>query len=172
MFTNNAWADTYTWNLAEGDLGTTGSPSSSVTKGSPSITWSASYTWGGSTATKYFGNDATKGVQVGSGSSTNKCSTMILSTSGISGTITNVTVNGCHASNGGASIVIKVGGTTVKTSTNFTTSNANYSTGTISQSGTIEITISNSKAKAFYVKSISITYSGGGGGGSTNYTVV
>ena len=154
------FADTYTWTLTSGDLGTTGSPFFSVKK--DNVTWTTVYTWGASNATKYFGwdgSDSKKGVQIGAGSSANKCTEAVFSTSDISGTITNITVNGSHASSGGASIVIKVGGETVKSSTNFTTTAADYSTGTISKSGEIEITISNSQAKAFYIKSISITYS-------------
>lgn len=153
------FADTYTWTLVSGDLGSTGSPRSSVKK--DNVTWTTGYTWGASDATKYFGwdtSDSKKGVQIGSESSSNKCTKAVFSTSDISGTITNVTVNGSHASSGGASIVIKVGGETVKSSTNFTTAAADYSTGTISKIGQIEITISNSKAKAFYLKSIKVTY--------------
>ena len=151
------FADTYTWTLASGDLGGQTSPASSVKKGSPAITWNTTYTWG--TSSKYLGwdgNNTKKGVQIGSGSA--YCTKAVFSTSDISGTITNITVNGSHASSGGASIVIKVGGETVKSSTNFTTTATDYSTGTISKSGQIEITISNSKEKAFYLKSISITY--------------
>ena len=153
------FADTYTWTLASGDLGSTGSPLSSVKKNN--VTWTTGYTWGASNATKFFGwdgSDSKKGVQIGAGSSANKCTKAVFSTSDISGTITNVTVNGSHASSGGASIVIKVGGETVKSSTNFTTTAADYSTGTISKIGQIEITISNSKDKAFYLKSIKVTY--------------
>ena len=153
------FADTYTWTLASGDLGSTGSPLSSVKKNN--VTWTTGYTWGASNATKYFGwdtSDSKKGVQIGAGSSANKCTKAVFSTSDISGTITNVTVNGSHASSGGASIVIKVGGETVKSSTDFTTAAADYSTGTISKIGQIEITISNSKATAFYLKSVKVTY--------------
>ena len=153
------FADTYTWTLASGDLGSTGSPLSSVKKNN--VTWTTGYTWGASNATKYFGwdgSDSKKGVQIGAGSSANKCTKAVFSTSDISGTITNVTVNGSHASSGGASIVIKVGGEIVKSSTNFTQTAADYSTGTISKIGQIEITISNSKDKAFYLKSIKVTY--------------
>ena len=151
------FADTYTWTLASGDLGGQTSPASSVKKGSPAITWNTTYTWG--TSSKYLGWDGSntkKGVQIGSGSA--YCTKAVFSTSDISGTITNITVNGSHAASGGASIVIKVGGETVKSSTNFTTTATDYSTGTISKSGQIEITISNSKTKAFYLKSITITY--------------
>ena len=153
----SVFADAYTWTLASGDLGGQTSPASSVKKGSPAITWNTTYTWG--TSSKYLGwdgNNTKKGVQIGSGSA--YCTKAVFSTSDISGTITNITVNGSHASSGGASIVIKVGGETVKSSTNFTTTATDYSTGTISKSGQIEITISNSKEKAFYLKSISITY--------------
>ncbi len=165
MSIGNVWADnvTYTWNLANGDLGANGNPATSVTKGSPEITWSTDFTWGGST--KYLGNDNNKGVQIGAATKSSvvkNCTSLVLSTSGITGTITNITVNGCHASSGGASIIIKVGGTTVKSSTNFTTTNDNYSTGNITATGGIEITISNSAEKAFYLKSISVSYTTGG----------
>lgn len=162
------FADTYTWTLASGDLGGQTSPASSVKKGSPAITWNTTYTWG--TSSKYLGwdgNNTKKGVQIGSGSA--YCTKAVFSTSDISGTITNITVNGSHASSGGASIVIKVGGETVKSSTNFTTTATDYSTGTISKSGQIEITISNSKEKAFYLKSISITYTPAPSGYAVTY---
>ncbi len=153
--------DPYTWNLASGDLGTTGSPLASVSKGTPALTWSADYTWGDSGANKYFGWDGNKGVQIGSGSATNKCSSVVLSTSGYTDYIQNIQINFAHASSGGASVEVSVGGTSLtyesNTSASATTSSADYLfTSTSLLKGDVEITFSNSAAKAFYIKSISI----------------
>ena len=143
------WGADYTWTVQSGDWGTSNSPATSITKGSPSTTWSAAWSW---SEESYF-----NGLQIGS--SNNPCTNLTLSTEGIAGTITNITVNARKGSSGTAQIAMSVGGVSVKSSTNLTTSNANYSTGNISKSGEIQIVISNT-AKAFYINSISVTYSG------------
>jgi uncharacterized repeat protein (TIGR02543 family) len=160
----------YSWTLASGDLGTTGSPTTSISsKGSPAINWSAEYTWGGSDATKYFGSDANKGVQIGTGNATNKCATLVLSTSGVSGTITDVTINTSGASSVNATVGVQVGNTNFKYNNAYTASLTNSNTAysfTGNASGTITITWSNSSAKALYIKSITVTAT------NTQYNVV
>ena len=151
----------YDWTLASGDLGSTGSPLASVSKGTPAITWSADYTWGGDGATKYFGFESARGVQIGAGSAANKCSSLVLSTSGYTGNIQNVLINFAQAKDGGASVSVTVGGTSLtcedNTSVNATTSSADYLfTSTSLLKGNVVISFTNSAPKAFYVKSISI----------------
>ena len=71
----------YVWSLAKDDLGTTGSPAASVSKGMPELIWSTSYTWPAN-ATKAFNWDTQykRGVQIGTGNATNKCESLVLST--------------------------------------------------------------------------------------------
>ena len=158
MFTcGNAWGATvnYSWTLAAGDLNTV-NPTKIITVGSPATTWNVSYTW---SASPYF-NDET--LQIGS--EANPCTNLTLTAPNFGGTITGITVNAKMASSGTAKISMSVGGVSVKSATNLTTSYADYSTGAISQSGAVQITIANT-AKAFFIKSIAVTCSG------TVYTV-
>lgn len=153
---------TYSWTLASGDLGTQGSPLSTVTKGSPELSWNASYSWP-SNANKYFGWDGNnaKGVQIGSGSSTNKCNSLVLSSTSYSGTVSKIVVNGAIASKGSTKVTVKVNGTALKygksESVSLTASATAYTFTTDTPiGGTIEITFTNSADKAFYIKSIAI----------------
>lgn len=151
---------TYVWSLVSGDLGTTGSPAGSVSKGTPSMTWSIDYAWGIG-ATQYFGSDANKGIQIGAGSDANKCISAVFSSSSYSGGVATIVVNASHASSGGASISVAVGGEKMKCNGSdvvacSTTATEYTFTSSALLSGEIVITISNSKAKAIYLKSISI----------------
>ena len=154
----------YSWTLASGDLGTTGSPLSTVTKGSPELSWNASYSWP-SGANQYFGWDSnlnsSRGVQIGSGSSTNMCESLVLSSTSFSGSVSTIVVNGSIASKGNTKVTVRVNGTTLKSgsseSVSLTTTAAAYTFTTNTPiEGTIEITFTNSAAKAFYIKSIAI----------------
>lgn len=160
--TGGGLGDPYSWTLASGDLGTQGSPLSTVTKGSPELSWNASYSWP-SNANKYFGWDGNnaKGVQIGSGSSTNKCNSLVLSSTSYSGTVSKIVVNGAIASKGSTKVTVKVNGTALKygksESVSLTTSATAYTFTTDTPiGGTIEITFTNSADKAFYIKSIAI----------------
>ncbi len=106
----------------------------------------------------YWGYDGTKGQQFGSGSSPYK--SLTLSTSGIPGTITSITVNASTASSATATLNVTVGGTSY-ISHALTTSATNY-TGSGSSSGEVVIAITQTTAKALYIKSISVTYEEGG----------
>lgn len=149
----------YSWDLASGDLGPNTSPytpATSVSKGSPSLTWNAAYVWKSSS---WFGNDNAKGVQVGA--SANPCYSAVLSTTGYSGYVESIRVNFSMASSGGASLAVKVGDTSLtcggKTSVNATTSAAAYVfTSTMLEKGNIELIFSNDKDKALYIKSVEI----------------
>lgn len=152
----------YAWNAVLADFGSAGSPKASITAGSPSITWTPEYTWGNpATATKHLGTDASKGVQIGSGSDANKCSSLVLSTSGYTQYVESIRINFSHANSGGASVSVKVGETSLKnsgnTSVNASNTPANYTfTGGSLVKGDIVITFENSASKAFYIKSIVI----------------
>ena len=141
----------YSWTLANSpsDWGSSYNLATKITKGSPAVTWTAEWAW--ST------NNYISGKQIGS--SDYPCTSLKLTTSGLGGTVTNITVNAKIASSGTAKISMKVGGTSVKSATSLTTTATDYSTGSISKTGDIEILITNT-AKAFYIYSISFTCSG------------
>lgn len=162
-----AAAATYTWTLASGDLGTTGSPASSVTKGilsttSSGIEWDLDFSWP-SDASKAFNFDGTynRGVQIGTGSATNKCNSFSLTTDGFTAAITKIVIGANTASSGSATVSVTVGGSNFKcggnntASLNTTTTPAEY-TFTGSGSGEIVISFTNSAAKALYLKSVKI----------------
>lgn len=105
----------------------------------------------------YFGYDGTKGQQFGSGSK--PCSEVTLSTSGISGTITKVTVNASTGSQATATMEVTVGGDSF-ISADLTSTATNYS-GTGSATGEVVIKLEQpSTSKALYIKSIEIDYEG------------
>ena len=119
----------------------------------------------------YWGYDATKGQQFGSGNA--PYTSLTLSTSGIQGTITKIILNTSGASNIKGEAQIKVGDvefgdkiTLTKTATDYTL--------TGSASGDIVISYTQTSSKAIYIKSITVTYTpdGGGEGGETPETPV
>lgn len=107
----------------------------------------------------YYGYDATKGQQVGSGSKPAKA--MTLSTSGIPGTITAVKVNTSGASGIAGTFAVSVGETDFtcdeETSVALTSTATAYEF-TGSASGEIVLSWAQTSSKAFYVKSIEVTY--------------
>lgn len=110
-------------------------------------------------STTYFGYDATKGQQFGSGSS--PCAELSLSTTAIEGTVTSVKVNTSGASSVAADFKVKVGGTYFtcngNESVNLTKTATDY-TFTGSNSGEIRLEWAQTSSKALYVKSIEVTY--------------
>lgn len=162
-----AAATTYTWTLVSGDLGTTGNPASSVTKGilsttSSGIEWDLDFSWP-SNATKAFNFDGTynRGVQIGTGSATNKCNSFSLTTDGFMAAITKIVIGANTASSGSATVSVTVGGSNFKCGGNNTASLNTTTTPTEytfigSGSGEIVITFTNSASKALYLKSIKI----------------
>lgn len=145
-------ASGYSWTLAAGDLGNSAEPA--VSKTAEGLTWTLTPTWSGDS---YFANDATKGVQIGSGAKPVR--TYVLSTSGLSTkTITNITVNASTANSATATISVTVNGDSV-IDQSLTNTATNYTSGTISKKGSIVITLSQPTTnKALYLKSISIAY--------------
>lgn len=109
--------------------------------------------------------DATHGIHYGTNSAS--VTWLQLSTSDISGTITEVVVR-CRDARAAATISVSVGGDdfTCEESTTATNSSADY-TFTGSGSGKIVVLIDrgSSQTKALYCKTITVTYSSGGGDG-------
>lgn len=106
----------------------------------------------------FYGYDATKGQQFGSGSK--PFSSFTLSTSGISGTITEIKVNTSGASNIAGTLNVTVGGNAFGNEYTLT-KDATEVTFTGSASGAIVFNYAQTSSKAIYIKSISVTYSGG-----------
>ncbi len=106
--------------------------------------------------------DSTKGIHYGTGKLA--VSYLNLSTSGISGTITNISVNASGASKTSAKLDVTVGGAAFGSQQSITSSAAEYNF-TGSASGEIVVALTQSSAtKALYCKSITVVYSSGGGG--------
>ena len=105
----------------------------------------------------YYGTDNSgRGHQFGS--SSHAFYSLLLSTSGISGTIQSVKVNASTASGSDGKLSISVGGISYLSNQVLTTSATDY-TGNGSSSGTIVISISQTTIKALYIKSITVVYS-------------
>lgn len=152
---------TYTWTLANGEFGETGDPLTQVTKGTPAIEWAVSYDWVDG-ADQYIGWNSDRGIQFGVGNATRKCNAIVLNGSFGANIINNIVVNTAVASNGNAQLTVSVGGTTLQCNEQDSaqvnnTASANYTfTSTTGLTGDIVITITNSVAKAFYLKEIHI----------------
>lgn len=154
----------YVWSLAKDDLGTTGSPAASVSKGMPELIWSTSYTWPAN-ATKAFNWDTQykRGVQIGTGNATNKCESLVLSTTAYEGGVQTVVVGSNTASSGNAELTVKVGDTvftcdgdaSVKLNTSTTPTTYTF-TSPVPVEGKIVLSWTNSAAKALYLASIAI----------------
>lgn len=153
MVGNVAWATDYSYTFSSQQYTGTGS------KTLNGVSWTMAGTGGA-----YFGYDGTKGQQFGSGSK--PYSALSLSTSGISGTITQVVVNTSGASSIAGTVAVSVGSTNFQCNSKTTASlsaTATAYTFTGSASGDIVISWAQTSSKAIYVKSITVTYSGGGG---------
>ena len=100
----------------------------------------------------YFGYDATKGQQFGSGS--HPFSDVSLQSSAFSGTIDSVTVYTSGANNINATVQVSVGGTAYGSAKTITATNTSYTFNLGGKSGTISIDWVNSSSKAIYVKEI------------------
>ena len=126
------------------------------------VSWNLSSTWKDGSAPSVGNVDATKGQQIGTAA--DYATAFSLSTSGISGTVTSITVYTSGANDINASLSVTVGSTSFKcnenTSVSLTSTNTGY-TFTGSASGNVTLSWSNSSAKAMYFKSVSITHSTG-----------
>ena len=154
---------TYTWNAVLGDFGSSGTPLSAISAGTPTLTWIPTYTWGSSSASKYLGTDGSgRGVQIGAGSADNKCSKLVLVTTGYTGYVKDIRLNVTGASDGALTATVSVEETALKCSgnTSATISTAAADTYVFSSSdlvkGDIVISLTNTADKALYIKSIEI----------------
>lgn len=115
------------------------------------LTWNMTGTGG-----TYFGYDATKGQQFGSG---NKPYTAVtLSTSDYAGAVSSIKISTSGASSTNATVIVKVNGVQYGNKTSLTSSNKEYTftTSGNAQSGKIEIIYSQTSKKAIYIKTITI----------------
>jgi len=114
--------------------------------------------------------ESTKGIHYGTSNA--QVQYIQLSTSGISGTITQVVVNASTATNVDATVGVTVGGDAFGGDAQSLSSTATDYTFTGSASGAIVVRVAkpSAAAKALYVKSIEVTYTSSGGSGAT-YTV-
>ena len=129
-FTAKAWSAAGDWTISE-------------------KLWNMSGTDDGS---PYFGYDATKGQQFGSGS--HPYSDVSLQSSAFSGTIDSVTVYTSGANSINATVQVSVGGTAYGSAQTITNTNTPYTFNLGGKSGTISIDWVNSSSKAIYVKEI------------------
>lgn len=142
-----SFAETYTHTFVKGEMKT-----GSVTLSG--VTWNTAAD-PGTTAYNWDTNPTAKGIQIGTSKA--PCASYTFSTSHfVDYTITNITVNASTASGGTAKMQVSVGGVDYISQTSLTTSAKDY-TGAGSSSGDVVISFTNT-AKAFYIKSISITY--------------
>lgn len=149
----SAWGatNTYTYTFPKpADLSlTTGQTSYNLTLGN--VDWTLS----SSAAINFFGNDATKGLQIGSGGNPSKDFTF--STTGIPGTIKSITVNTSTASSATATLTVKVNDTQYGDTKALTKTATDY-TFTGGETGKIEISYAQTTEKALYIKSITVEY--------------
>ena len=128
----------------------------------PSKQWSTAGDWtldeklwtmsGTDDGSPFFGYDATKGQQFGSG--THPFSDVSLQSSAFSGTIDSVTVYTSGANSINATVQVSVGGTAYGSAKTITNTNTAYKFDLGGKSGTISIDYVNSSSKAIYIKEI------------------
>ena len=141
-----SFAETYTHTFSSGEL-------SDGTVTLSNIEWTSTIT--GST---FFGWDSNSGKGIQIGKAKEPATAYTLSSSAFADKmITNITVNASMASSGAAKLQVSVGGVSYIAETTLTTSAKDY-TGAGTSSGDVVISFTNTAAKAFYIKSISITY--------------
>lgn len=152
----------YTWNTSLADFGSSGSPKASISAGTPPLTWTPTYVWGGASASKYLGTDGSgRGVQVGAGSAANKCSSLTLTTTGYTDYIQNIRINVTGGQASALTASVSVGETALKNGVNTSITAGTTATNYVFSAddlvkGEVVISLVNSAAKALYIKSIEI----------------
>ena len=142
-----SFAETYTHTFAKGEMKTGSVTLSGVTWNTVANPSTTAYNWDGQATAK--------GIQIGTSKA--PCTSYTFTTSHFADyMVTNITVNASTASDGTAKMQVSVGGVDYIAQTALTTSATDY-TGAGSSSGDVVISFTNT-AKAFYIKSISITY--------------
>ena len=151
-----AWGatNTYTYTFVKESTSglTVGQTSYNLTLGD--VDWTLS----SSAAINYFGydsNSSDRGFQIGSSKKSSKDFT--LSTTGIAGKITSISVKASTAGTPTVSLIVKVNGTQYGEAKSLTTTATDY-TFTGAETGTIEICYSQTSSVALYIKSITVTY--------------
>ena len=166
-----AWAETYTMSMDSGTKNGTKDvhwTANNATLTHSNVSWSASFSGGSITNSNNY-------VQIGSKNS--PFTTITLSTSGISGTITEVKV-GCGAYNSNATVAVTVGGNAFGGNAQSvgaapsTSGPCAQNTFSGSASGAIVITITNGNSgRAGYIDYVSVTYTSGGSSSTPSLSV-
>jgi RPA family protein len=147
---NESVAGTYTHTFAQDDLGANGSPSAEVTLNG--VKWNFSMVDSGSKYLGWDSNETAKGVQIGK--SKDAATEVVLSTTGIAGTVKSIKVNTSGASGTDAKLNVTVGGAAFGSEVVLTTTATDY---TLTGSASGEIVLKwTCTAKAIYIKSIEI----------------
>ena len=147
---NEGVAGTYTHTFAQDDLGANGSPSAEVTLNG--VKWNFSMVDSGSKYLGWDSNETAKGVQIGK--SKDAATEVVLSTTGIAGTVKSIKVNTSGASGTDAKLNVTVGGAAFGSEVVLTTTATDY---TLTGSASGEIVLKwTCTAKAIYIKSIEI----------------
>ena len=147
---NEGVAGTYTHIFAQDDLGANGSPSAEVTLNG--VKWNFSMVDSGSKFLGWDSNETAKGVQIGK--SKDAATEVVLSTTGIAGTVKSIKVNTSGASGTDAKLNVTVGGAAFGSEVVLTTTATDY---TLTGSASGEIVLKwTCTAKAIYIKSIEI----------------
>ena len=146
LLTMSAWAATYTHTFASGQL-----KQAAGTVTLSDIEWTQ-------TAATFIGWDNYNGKGVQIGSSNNPTKSFRLSTTGIEGTITSITINSSVAKDGDATMTVSVGGQQWGNETALVLEATDY---TFTGSGSGEVVIAyTATTKAYYIKSITIVTDG------------
>ena len=147
---SNAWADTYTLQLSSSKKFT----ASGLTD--ESISWSAT---NNSASIGNWNSSDYKGQQFGTSSTKGN---VVLSTSSITGTITQVDIYSQTGTSGGATVAVSVGGTSFGSQNMKVPSATGEDPGKLSftgsKTGTVQITLTQTVKKAMYLNKIVITY--------------
>lgn len=160
----SAWADSYTWTTASGQLSTS-TTSFTVNE----VTWSFAPTWTDNSK-KYvsWSGGSTNCYQIGS--SKNIMTALSISTSSISGTITSVQVQWSSAGANNSSLAVSVGNSSF-TSNNATSSSSTIQNSTYSGSGSGMLTLSFTCTTGIKIQSVTVIYTPSGGGSTPSISL-
>lgn len=159
MFSTNAWGaltEEYSYTFTAKQFA-----NNTTVKTLGSITWTPATSW--KSGSGYWGYDPTKGQQWGS--SSNTLNTLTLTAGSSISNIKKITINASTASSGYCKLSVKVGSTAIGSEQTLTATAKNYNfESATGLSGAVQIKmVNNSKAKAQYIKSITIYTESGGG---------
>ena len=146
----------YSWTLENGAFGTVDAFKSSVTAGTPALTWATSITWGANGG--YIGfdtNDSARGLQLGSGSKPATAFSLETTATGI--TVSSIVINGSIASSGTAKVSVYVNDAKVGETVTLTTTATDYTftLGSAVKDAKVKIAYENTQ-KAMYLKSVTL----------------